>query len=150
MNPTWPRGYQRKGTAQYYLNQHDEAIETYKEGLKQDPNNAELQKNLKEVQGQQAGQGQPADMNAMMQLYMKLMNHPETKDLLADPSFAPILSSIMSNPTEAFKHMQDPRVQKVLKVLQENVSPDEMQKAQQFMNKTGAGAAGSGAAPKQE
>lgn len=49
MNPTWPRGYHRKGTAQYYLQQHDEAIETYKEGLKQDPNNAELQKSLKEV-----------------------------------------------------------------------------------------------------
>ena len=66
----------------------------------------------------------------MMQLYSKLMNHPETKDLIKDPTFMPILSSIMTNPTEAFKHMGDPRVQKVLKVLQENMSQADMQKAQ--------------------
>ena len=59
----------------------------------------------------------------MMQMYMKLMNHPETKDIMADPTFFPILQNIMSNPQEMFKHMGDPRVQKVLKVLQESISP---------------------------
>lgn len=46
MNPSWPRGYQRKGTALFYLNKIDEAIVTYNEGLKIDPNNADLQKDL--------------------------------------------------------------------------------------------------------
>ena len=36
----WPRGYQRKGTALFYLEQYKEAIETYKLGLNFDPNNA--------------------------------------------------------------------------------------------------------------
>jgi hypothetical protein len=65
----------------------------------------------------------------MMQAYMKLMNHPETKDLLADPTFAPILQSIMTNPQEAIKHMGDPRVQKIIKVLQGSMSNDQAQKA---------------------
>ena len=73
----------------------------------------------------------------MMQAYMKLMNHPETKELLSDPTFAPILSSIMSNPMEAMKHMGDPRVQKIMKVLQENMSTDQAQKAADFMKKQG-------------
>lgn len=108
MKPDWPRGYQRKGTALYYLEKHDEALGTYKEGLKYDPNNAELHKNIKEIESKKAG-GEPAggaggpggpsgDPNAMMQMYMKLMNHPETKDLMADPTFMPILQTMMTNP----------------------------------------------------
>ena len=65
------------------------------------------------------------------------MNHPETKDIMADPTFFPVLQSIMSNPQEMFKHMGDPRVQKVLKVLQESITPEQAQKAANFMNKQG-------------
>ncbi len=134
MNPTWPRGYHRKGTALYYLEQYEEAVNTYKEGLSHDPGNAELMKSLNDVgtkaaQAQAKGPGQGQDMNAMMQMYMKLMTHPETKDIISDPTFMPILQSIMANPTEAIKHMNDSRVQKIFKVLQENASPEDFQKA---------------------
>lgn len=79
-------------------------------------------------------------MNAMMQMYMKLMNHPETKDIISDPTFMPILQSIMTNPTEAFKYMQDPRVQKIFKVLQENTSPEDLEKAAKNFKSKQAGA----------
>ena len=72
----------------------------------------------------------------MMQMYMKLMNNPETKDLLADPTFMPILQSIMSNPAEAYKYMGDPRVQKLMAALQGGMSPEEMKKAEEFVKKT--------------
>ena len=105
IKPDWPRGYQRKGTALYYLEKHDEALETYKEGLKYDPNNAELHKNIKEIESKKAG-GEPVggaggpggDPNAMMQMYMKLMNNPENKDLKTNPTFMPILLTMMTNP----------------------------------------------------
>ena len=77
-------------------------------------------------------------MNAMMQMYMKLMNNPETKDLLADPTFMPILQTIMTNPAEAFKYMGDPRVQKLLAALQGGMSTEEMKKAEEMMKKAGA------------
>lgn len=41
------RGYQRKGTALFYLDKLDEAIETYQNGLQIDPNNAALKNDLK-------------------------------------------------------------------------------------------------------
>jgi stress-induced-phosphoprotein 1 len=132
IKPEWPRGYQRKGTALYYLEKLDEAVTTYQEGLKYDPNNAELQKNIKEVEGKQA-----KDTNMMMQTYMKLLNNPETKELMSDPTFLPILQAIMSNPTEAFKYMGDPRVQKILQVLQGSMSPAQAQQAEEFMKKQG-------------
>ena len=81
----------------------------------------------------------------MMQMYMKLMNHPETKDLMADPTFMPILQTIMTNPQEMFKYMGDPRVQKILKVLQESVTPEQAEKAASFMNKQGGGMPGQSA-----
>ncbi len=77
-------------------------------------------------------------MNQMMQIYMKLMQHPETKDLINDPTFMPILQSMMTNPAEAMKHMSDPRVQKVFKVLQEGMSPDDLEKAAHKFNKGGS------------
>ena len=33
INPTWPKGYSRKGTALFYMDQVEEAIATYKQGL---------------------------------------------------------------------------------------------------------------------
>lgn len=50
MNSSWPRGYQRKGTALFYMDRLDEAVEVYEEGLKHDPSNQGLQKDLKAAQ----------------------------------------------------------------------------------------------------
>jgi stress-induced-phosphoprotein 1 len=47
INHSFARGYQRKGTALFFLGQLDDAINTYQEGLKIDPNNASLQNDLK-------------------------------------------------------------------------------------------------------
>lgn len=75
----------------------------------------------------------------MMQMYMKLLQDPETQALLGDPTFMPILQSIMSNPMEAMKHMGDPRVQKIMQVLQKNTSKEDLEKAaQSFAARGGA------------
>lgn len=47
LNEGFARGYQRKGTALFYLNKLDDAIETYQKGLQIDPNNASLNNDLK-------------------------------------------------------------------------------------------------------
>lgn len=47
LNQAFARGYQRKGTALFYLNKLDDAIATYKQGLQIDPNNAALKNDLK-------------------------------------------------------------------------------------------------------
>ena len=44
-----------------------------------------------------------------------------------------------------FKYMGDPRVQKILKVLQESVTPEQAEKAANFMNKQGGGMPGQSA-----
>lgn len=47
MNQNFTRGYQRKGTALFYLGNLEDAVSTYKQGLQIDPNNAALQNDLR-------------------------------------------------------------------------------------------------------
>ncbi|RYR59901.1 hypothetical protein Ahy_A05g025844 isoform I [Arachis hypogaea] len=42
LDPTFVKGYTRKGAVQFFMKEYDKALETYKEGLKHDPNNQEL------------------------------------------------------------------------------------------------------------
>lgn len=138
MNPAWPRGYQRKGSALFYLDRVDEAINTYKEGLKVDPNNADLQKDLKAAEGKAAEGANPQFNQAYLTTLIKLMQHPETKDLFQDPSFMSKIQTIMQNPQLASVYMQqDPRLQKVFDVLSQESSPDDIENlTKQFKQKT--------------
>ncbi|XP_014096182.2 stress-induced-phosphoprotein 1 [Bactrocera oleae] len=49
LNPTWPKGYSRKGAAAAGLKNYRAAMEAYEEGLKHDPQNAVLQQGIQEV-----------------------------------------------------------------------------------------------------
>lgn len=55
---------------------------------------------------------------AYLQAMLKLMSHPETKEMFSDPSFMQKLQVIMQNPQMASVLLQqDPRLQKVFDVL---------------------------------
>lgn len=40
--PTWAKGYSRKGHLQFFMKEHEQALKTYEEGLRADPDNEEL------------------------------------------------------------------------------------------------------------
>lgn len=42
LDPTFSKGYTRKGAIQFFMKEYDQALETYQEGLKHDPQNQEL------------------------------------------------------------------------------------------------------------
>jgi len=42
LDPTFSKGYTRKGAVQFFMKEYDKALETYQEGLKHDPRNQEL------------------------------------------------------------------------------------------------------------
>lgn len=42
LDPTFSKGYTRKGAVQFFMKEYDKAVETYQEGLKHDPQNQEL------------------------------------------------------------------------------------------------------------
>lgn len=42
LKPDWPKGYARKGLAEFFLKRYDEAAETYKKGLELAPEDPSL------------------------------------------------------------------------------------------------------------
>ena len=42
LDPSFARGYRRKGAIQFFMKEYDKALEMYQEGLKHEPRNQEL------------------------------------------------------------------------------------------------------------
>jgi len=140
INPTWPRGYQRKGTAYFYLGQMEQAIETYKAGLAVDPNNADLQRDLKSAEGKIKEEANPQFNQQYLQSIIKLMSDPETKDYFNDPAFMQKLQVIMQNPASALTEMQkDPRLQKAFEVLSRDFNPNDINDLKSKFGKKSSG-----------
>ncbi|KAG7133973.1 Heat shock protein sti1 like [Verticillium longisporum] len=125
IKPDWAKGWGRKGTALYGQGDLLGAHDAYEEGLKKDPNNAGLKKDLastKRAMEQETG-GQGGDMSGGLgkmfsdpQLIQKLASNPKTSGLLADPSFMMKLQQIQQNP-DSPDLFSDPRMLQVLGVL---------------------------------
>ena len=47
LDPYFPKGYARKGQAQFFMKEYDKALATYQEGLKVDPENAEIKEGMR-------------------------------------------------------------------------------------------------------
>ncbi|KAJ7067943.1 activator of Hsp70 and Hsp90 chaperone [Mycena amicta] len=121
VNPTWSKGFARKGAALHGARRYDEAIVAYEEGLKLEDSPA-LRKGLKEVQDAQAFDAKEeltgfAKMFSDPNLFGKLAANPRTQKHLADPSFVQRLNMIQQNPSLADSAMQDPRMIDVLGVI---------------------------------
>ena len=74
-----------------------------------------------------------------MQALIKLMQNPETKDLIADPTFMQKVQLIMQNPAAAQTIIQqDPRFKKVMEVLSADV-PQNFDFEEMMKNMDGQG-----------
>ncbi|KAL0227872.1 hypothetical protein RCL1_004015 [Eukaryota sp. TZLM3-RCL] len=121
LDPTFVKGYLRKGTALTSMGQHEEAKKIYKEGLSRCGDNAQLLQGMEEAT-RAASQpppptGGPNDLGALFagmfspQNIAAVMSDPQIMPLLQDPSFLQKLSEIQSDPSALQRHMQDPKIQ---------------------------------------
>ncbi|KAH9987900.1 activator of Hsp70 and Hsp90 chaperone [Russula compacta] len=125
VNPTWAKGYARKGAALHGQRRYVEAIETYESGLKIEDNTA-IRKGLEEVKAAKAAdeRGDGADamgignMFSDPGMFAKLAANPRTAKHLADVSFMQKLQLIQQNPQLAQSLLSsDPRMIDVLGAL---------------------------------
>ncbi|KAL1121953.1 hypothetical protein AAG570_003361, partial [Ranatra chinensis] len=120
IKPDWGKGYSRKGSALAYLNMLGEAVNAYEEGLKHDPNNAQLKEGLQEVRAQMsAGPDMEGFSNPFCSgdIYAKLRADPRTRSYLDDPSYLKTLEQIRNNPKDMILMMSDKRIMTTLGVL---------------------------------
>ena len=103
VNPTWSKGFQRKGLALTALNKKKDAIEAYKEGLKVDPSNEQIKESLQLLEDEMSSEDNPF-FNA--ETMTKLMMNEKTRGYFADPDFKMKFELCKKNPQMFMQMMQ--------------------------------------------
>ena len=119
LEPTFAKGYTRKGHVQFFTKSYDDAVETYTEGLKHDPNNEELKDGLRRCHEQinrgAMGQLSEEEMKARQE---RAMANPEIQGILSDPVMRQVLQDMSTDPKAAAEHQKNPiimaKVQKLI------------------------------------
>lgn len=116
INPTWPKGYSRRGAALHAMRKYDEAVKAYQEGLQHAPTDQGLKDGLAEVQKAKENSSNPNPMGGLFgpQMLGKLAGHPKFGPKLADPTFMAKLQIAQKNPQML---MSDPELMEVLQVM---------------------------------
>ncbi|KAL2489631.1 Hsp70-Hsp90 organizing protein 3 [Forsythia ovata] len=111
LDPTYGKGYTRKGAVQFFMKEHEKALETYQEGLKHDPQNQELldgvRRCVEQINKASRGDLTPEELKERQ---AKGMQDPEIQNILTDPVMRQVLSDIQENPKAAQEHMKNPLV----------------------------------------
>ena len=96
LEPTWAKGYGRKGAALHMLKKYDDSIASFEHGLSLETNNSYLQSGLELVKNEKdLTNNNPAfSMNLMQQL----MQNEKIKEKVKDPSFVSKMMQYQSNP----------------------------------------------------
>ncbi|XP_061357841.1 hsp70-Hsp90 organizing protein 1-like [Gastrolobium bilobum] len=111
LDPTFSKGYNRKGAVQFFMKEYDKALETYKEGLKHDPNNQELLDGIARCV-QQINKASRGDLtpDELKERQAKGMQDPEIQNILQDPVMRQVLIDFQENPKAAQEHTKNPMV----------------------------------------
>lgn len=120
INPTWAKGYNRVGAAEFGLSNYDDAITAYNKALELDPSNAMAKEGV--AAADDAKKSSPdAGVNDMFakftdpQLINKLKVNPKTADLMKDPSLVEKVRKMQTDPQSvAADMMSDPRLMTVV------------------------------------
>ncbi|GLU05623.1 hypothetical protein SLE2022_227150 [Rubroshorea leprosula] len=111
LDPTFSKGYNRKGAVQFFMKEYDKALETYQEGLKHDPNNQELLDGVRRCVDQinKANRGDLSP-EELKERQAKAMQDPEIQNILSDPVMRQVLIDFQENPKAAQEHTKNPMV----------------------------------------
>ncbi|XP_072939296.1 stress-induced-phosphoprotein 1 [Epargyreus clarus] len=115
INPSWSKGYSRKGSALAYLGRHDEAIAAYEKGLELEPGNQQLASGLVEVKKQAEESRQRTE-----QLFEKLRANPVTREWMKDPEYVKMVNNLAQNQFDMYSldaNIEDKRVLTTLSVM---------------------------------
>ncbi|KAL2472458.1 Hsp70-Hsp90 organizing protein 3 [Abeliophyllum distichum] len=111
LDPTFAKGYTRKGAIRFFMKEYEKALETYQEGLKHDPQNPELldgvRRCVEQINKASRGDLSPEELKERQ---AKAMQDPEIQNILTDPVMQQVLVDLQENPKSAQDHMRNPLV----------------------------------------
>lgn len=118
LNPSWAKGYLRKGQALTKCGDFEGATAALQSGLKLDPNDASLASAMQDVERAKNSPppGGGGGMGGLFgpQMLAKLAGHPKFGPKLADPVFKMKMQMMQSNPQSM---LSDPEMMEVLQAI---------------------------------
>jgi len=111
LDPTFSKGYTRKGAIQFFMKEYDKAMETYQAGLKHDSKNPELLDGVRRCVEQinKASRGE-LSQEELKDRQARAMQDPEIQNILTDPIMQQVLTDLQENPKAAQVHVKNPGV----------------------------------------
>ena len=123
LQPSWSKGWGRKGAALLGQGRLEEARTAYSEGLKLEPNSEQLRKGLESCVTP------PSNSNPHPLLNQQFMNavarNPKIATYLKDPNFIRKMTELQTNPANFAAHMQDPQIMEVFEAMVQANEPAE-------------------------
>mmetsp|Transcript_7514 Transcript_7514/g.22217 ORF Transcript_7514/g.22217 Transcript_7514/m.22217 type:complete len:589 (+) Transcript_7514:146-1912(+) len=121
LEPTFVKGYIRKGGLEFVMKDYDAALVTYGQGLKVEPDNQELKdgerRTIFALNQSLGGEGMTDEERKLKQ--QKAMADPEIQQILTDPIMRQVLDDFSQDPAAAQRHLKQPeimaKIQKLVK-----------------------------------
>ncbi|GAX22809.1 stress-induced-phosphoprotein 1 [Fistulifera solaris] len=123
LNPTFVKGYSRKGAALHALKRYNDAIAAFEEGLKIAPGDAALIKGLESVKQEQKGGPGPVSGLFGPEMMSNMARDPRLAVMLQDPDIQAKIRLVQSNPEMLQSILQDPKMMKLFSLMM--VAPEE-------------------------
>ncbi len=110
LKPDWGKGYSRLGAAFFGLEDWQEAIKAYEQGLQHDPTSEQLRTALADAKAALARP--PPSMSSPFskpEFLAKLAMDPRGRAMMGDPGFMAMLHDVQANPSNMNLYIKDPR-----------------------------------------
>jgi len=121
LNPSFAKGYSRKGAALHSLKRYNDATAAYEEGLAKFPNDAGLKKGLEEVTRDKNGGGGSSSSGGGglfgPEMVAQMALDPRMRKYLSDPDMMAKIQMIQKNPNLMGTMLQDPKMMEMLGVM---------------------------------
>ncbi|GME85561.1 unnamed protein product [Ambrosiozyma monospora] len=120
INPTWAKGYNRVGAAQFGLKDLESAKVSYEKALDLDPSNKIAEAGLQAIVDMEMASGQTPDMGigkifSDPNLIEKLKANPKSAELMKDPEIVAKVRQLQANPTTVSQEMfTNPKLMQVV------------------------------------
>ncbi|CAL5222224.1 g4557 [Coccomyxa viridis] len=118
LEPTFIKGYIRKGHLQFFMKEYEKAAETYEAGLQQDPNNLELKDGIARCMEavNKINRGDISEDELAVRRE-KAMADPNIQNILTDPVMRQVLQDFQEDPQGAQRHTRSPMIMEKLQKL---------------------------------
>lgn len=118
LEPTFSKGYSRKGAVLFFMKDYDKALAAYQQGLELDPDNEELRDGVQRcvTQINKVSRGEVSE-EELRQRQERALADPEVQMILTDPIMRQVLNDFQEDPKAAQHHMKNAQIMAKLQKL---------------------------------